>query len=114
MHKPDIIGHVYDGNDKYEITLEYLNSKNKKESKSSTPSEYKNFLNWKDWLFSPWAPTSVWYEVTRLEDGNWLATYYVAVYDTLDVDICWIGDTPTNAINKLQNIILKLKNGVWD
>lgn len=112
MIKPEIIGHILDGNDKYEITLEYLKDKNKKEK--NTPSEYKNFLNWKEWLFSPWSPTSVWYEVVRLEDGNWLATYYVAVYDTLDVDISWTGDTPTNAINKLQNIILKLKNGVWD
>ena len=109
MNKPEIIGHVLDGNDKYSITTEYMNKKDKQEN----DSEYENFSNWKNWLFSPWSPQSVWYEVIRQEDGNWLAVYNVIVYDTTEVNIQWIGDTPTNAIQKVQHILLKLKNGVW-
>lgn len=109
MNKPEIIGHVLDGNDKYSISTEYLNKKYKQEN----DHEYENFTTWKKWLFTPWSPQSVWYEVIRQEDGNWLAVYNVIVYDTTEVNIQWISDTPTSAIQKVQHILLKLKNGVW-
>lgn len=103
MQKLKLIGSIHDGIEIVHIPLEelYIGKKS------------KAFWEWKHCLFKNDSSVKVNYTIYK-QMGDWIATYVVTISELVSVSISWVGKTPEEALKNLQNIMLKLKNGVWD
>lgn len=65
--------------------------------------------DWVHYLNNPWSNTSMGYDVYPNEDGNgWTAEKTVVVYDTVDVKISAVGNTPQEAVAACEEEIRAL------
>lgn len=107
MRHLDIIGHVDDMSESWDIKLSLL-------TLARTQPEEEQYSRWKHYLFNPWEDTTRWFEITRTEEKDWLCTYTVAVYDGVEATLQQVADTAQEALQRVEHILIKLQNGVWD